>query len=37
MAALVGALMLARAVQDAPLSDEILDAARQELLAAADR
>jgi TetR/AcrR family transcriptional repressor of nem operon len=34
MAALVGALGLARATEGAPLSDEILDAARRELLAA---
>ena len=33
MAALVGALMLARAAGGTPLSDEILDAARRELLA----
>jgi TetR/AcrR family transcriptional repressor of nem operon len=33
MAALVGALGLARATEGAPLSDEILDAARRELLA----
>ena len=33
MAALVGALMLARAAEGTPLSDEILDAARRELLA----
>ncbi|HTV37055.1 MAG TPA: TetR/AcrR family transcriptional regulator [Xanthobacteraceae bacterium] len=37
LAGLVGALILARAVGDATLSDEILDAARRELLAAADR
>jgi TetR/AcrR family transcriptional repressor of nem operon len=37
VAELVGALMLARAVDDAALSDEILDAARHELLAAAAR
>jgi TetR/AcrR family transcriptional repressor of nem operon len=35
MATLVGALTLARAVGDASLSDEILQAARRELLAAA--
>ena len=35
MAALVGALTLARAVEDPSLSDEILAAARRELLAAA--
>jgi TetR/AcrR family transcriptional regulator, transcriptional repressor for nem operon len=34
MAALVGALGLARATEGSPLSDEILDAARRELLAA---
>jgi TetR/AcrR family transcriptional regulator, transcriptional repressor for nem operon len=34
MGALVGALGLARATEGAPLSDEILDAARRELLAA---
>jgi TetR/AcrR family transcriptional repressor of nem operon len=34
MAALVGALGLARATEGTPLSDEILDAARRELLAA---
>jgi TetR/AcrR family transcriptional regulator, transcriptional repressor for nem operon len=34
MAALVGALELARATEGTPLSDEILDAARRELLAA---
>jgi TetR/AcrR family transcriptional regulator, transcriptional repressor for nem operon len=34
MAALVGALALARATEGTPLSDEILDAARRELLAA---
>lgn len=33
MATLVGALVLARAVRETPLSDEILEAARQELLA----
>jgi TetR/AcrR family transcriptional regulator, transcriptional repressor for nem operon len=33
MASLVGALTLSRAVAGAPLSDEILDAARRELLA----
>jgi TetR/AcrR family transcriptional repressor of nem operon len=37
MAGLVGALTLARAVGDATLSEEILDAARRELLAAAVR
>lgn len=37
LAELVGALVLARAVGDAALSDEILDAARRELLAAANR
>jgi TetR/AcrR family transcriptional repressor of nem operon len=37
MAALVGALTLARAVEGTPLSDEMLDAVRRELLAAADR
>jgi TetR/AcrR family transcriptional regulator, transcriptional repressor for nem operon len=37
VAELVGALMLARAVDDTPLSNEILDAARHELLAAAKR
>jgi TetR/AcrR family transcriptional repressor of nem operon len=37
MATLVGALTLARAVEDAALSNEILDAARQELRAAAYR
>lgn len=37
LAELVGALVLARAVGDAALADEILDAARWELLAAADR
>ena len=37
MAGLVGALTLARAVGDAALSNEILEAARRELLAAADR
>lgn len=37
LAELVGALILARAVGDATLSDEILDAARRELLSAADR
>jgi TetR/AcrR family transcriptional regulator, transcriptional repressor for nem operon len=36
MAALVGALALARATEGTPLSDEILDAARRELLAAMD-
>jgi TetR/AcrR family transcriptional repressor of nem operon len=36
MAALVGALTLARAVEGTPLSDEMLDAVRRELLAAAD-
>ena len=34
---LIGALMLSRAVGDAGLSDEILDAGRRELLAAAER
>ena len=34
---LIGALMLSRAVGDAGLSDEILDAGRHELLAAAER
>jgi TetR/AcrR family transcriptional repressor of nem operon len=34
MAALVGALTLARAAEGTPLSDEILDAARRELMAA---
>ncbi len=37
VAELVGALMLARAVDDRALSNEILDAAKQELLAAANR
>lgn len=37
MAGLVGALSLARAVGDPELSDEILKAVQQELLAAADR
>jgi TetR/AcrR family transcriptional regulator, transcriptional repressor for nem operon len=37
MAGLVGALALARAVGDRSLSDEILKAVQQELLAAADR
>jgi hypothetical protein len=37
MAGLVGALTLARAVGDASLSNEILEAAGRELLAAADR
>ena len=37
VAELVGAVILARAVGDASLSDEILEAARQELLQAADR
>ncbi len=37
MAALVGALTLARAVEDSSLSDEILEAVRQELRAAAYR
>jgi TetR/AcrR family transcriptional repressor of nem operon len=37
MAQFVGALALARAVDDPSLSDEILDAARRELLAATDR
>jgi TetR/AcrR family transcriptional repressor of nem operon len=36
MAELVGALMLARAVQDAPMSDEILDAALRDLLVIAN-
>jgi len=36
VAELVGALMLARAVDDPALSNEILDAAKQELLAAAN-
>lgn len=36
MAGLVGALTLARAVEDASLSDEILEAVRRELLAAAE-
>jgi TetR/AcrR family transcriptional repressor of nem operon len=35
MAALVGALMLARAVEDTPLSDEMLDAVRRQLAAVA--
>ncbi len=35
MASLVGALTLARAVRGTPLSDEILEAARSELLALA--
>jgi TetR/AcrR family transcriptional repressor of nem operon len=35
MATLVGALTLARAVEGTPLSDEVLDAAHSELLAAA--
>ncbi|MGC1780050.1 MAG: hypothetical protein WBB34_19120, partial [Xanthobacteraceae bacterium] len=35
VAALVGAVILARAVDDIALSDEILKAARQELLLAA--
>jgi hypothetical protein len=34
---LIGALVLARAVAGTPLSDEILDAARRELLAAVTR
>jgi TetR/AcrR family transcriptional repressor of nem operon len=37
MAALVGTLTLARAVEGTPLSDEVLSAARRELLAAAER
>jgi TetR/AcrR family transcriptional repressor of nem operon len=37
MAALVGALTLARAVEGTPLSDEMLDAVRGELLASAAR
>ena len=37
LAELVGALILARAVGDAALSDEILDAARRELMTAVDR
>jgi TetR/AcrR family transcriptional repressor of nem operon len=37
VAELVGAVILARAVGDASLSDEILEATRQELLQAADR
>jgi TetR/AcrR family transcriptional repressor of nem operon len=37
MAAMVGALTLARAVEDTALSDEILEAVRQELLAGAER
>jgi hypothetical protein len=37
VAELVGALMLARAVDDPALSNEILDAAKQEPLAAANR
>jgi TetR/AcrR family transcriptional regulator, transcriptional repressor for nem operon len=37
MAGLVGALTLARAVEDAFLADEILEAVHRELLAAADR
>ncbi|HEY2533490.1 MAG TPA: TetR/AcrR family transcriptional regulator [Xanthobacteraceae bacterium] len=37
LAELVGALVLARAVGNAALSDEVLDAARRELLAAVDR
>jgi TetR/AcrR family transcriptional regulator, transcriptional repressor for nem operon len=37
VAELVGALMLARAVDDPALSNEILDAAKQELLAAGNR
>jgi hypothetical protein len=36
MAALVGALMLARAVDGDPLSDEVLDAVRRELPAVAE-
>jgi hypothetical protein len=34
---MLGALTLARAVDDPALSNEILDAAKQELLAAANR
>jgi TetR/AcrR family transcriptional regulator, transcriptional repressor for nem operon len=37
MAGLVGALTLARAVRDSSLSNEILEAALRELLAAAER
>jgi TetR/AcrR family transcriptional repressor of nem operon len=37
VAELIGALVLARAVAGTPLSDEILDAARRELLAAVTR
>jgi TetR/AcrR family transcriptional repressor of nem operon len=37
VAELVGALTLARAVDDTALSDEILGAARHELLEAAER
>ena len=37
MAELVGALILARAVGDPRLSDEILDRGPRELLAAAER
>jgi TetR/AcrR family transcriptional repressor of nem operon len=37
VAELIGALILARAVAGTPLSDEILDAARRELLAAVER
>ena len=37
MAGLVGALTLARAVGNGPLSDEILKAAQRELLAVAER
>jgi len=37
MATLVGALTLARAVEGTPLSDEMLDAAHRELIAAARR
>jgi TetR/AcrR family transcriptional repressor of nem operon len=37
MAELVGALILSRAVQGAPLSDELLGAARRDLLAGAAR
>jgi TetR/AcrR family transcriptional repressor of nem operon len=36
MAALVGALMLARAVEGDPLSEEMLDAVHHELLAVAE-
>lgn len=37
LAELVGAVILARAVADSPLSEEILTSARKELLAAAER